>query len=391
MDIIDINVSKTVDSIDITVTPNLTTVNVNSITGVGNSASDAETQAGVIDTKYVSPLKLKNWWIYIKTLANTISGYWSFTNGLFADFIQFNLSTVAANAIGRLKWNDTDGTLDLGLKGGNVTLQIGQEQVTRVVNKSGVNLLESEYKVVYISGAQGGRLKCALALANNDALSNATLGLVTENISNNLEGFVTSNGLVRNVNTSGSLQGETWVDGDVLYLSGTVAGKITNIKPIAPNHLVMVGYVVNANPSVGSIYVKVQIGFGLNELHNVLVPAPLNDQVLTYETSSALWKPKDKRTYKVYTALLTQSGTSAPVATVLENTLGGTVSWSYVSIGNYKATLTGAFTINKTSFFLTNGASTALSIFRSSSDQIIIYAPTDGNINSATLEIRVYN
>ena len=54
------------------------------------------------------------------------------------------------------------------------------------------------------------------------------------------------------------------------------------------------------------------------------------------------------RPYKVYTALLTQSGTSAPVAMVLENTLGGTVEWSYVDVGIYRATLTGAFTTNKT-------------------------------------------
>lgn len=52
--------------------------------------------------------------------------------------------------------------------------------------------------------------------------------------------------------------------------------------------------------------------------------------------------------YKVYTALLTQSGTSAPTATVLENTLGGTVVWSYNSAGDYTATLSGAFTSNKT-------------------------------------------
>lgn len=52
--------------------------------------------------------------------------------------------------------------------------------------------------------------------------------------------------------------------------------------------------------------------------------------------------------YKVYTALLTQSGTDAPVATVLENTLGGTVVWTRQSAGIYNATLVGAFTENKT-------------------------------------------
>lgn len=51
----------------------------------------------------------------------------------------------------------------------------------------------------------------------------------------------------------------------------------------------------------------------------------------------------DSRPYKVYSALLTQSGTDAPVATVLENTLGGTPVFSYVGVGEYRLTLTGAF------------------------------------------------
>ncbi len=50
---------------------------------------------------------------------------------------------------------------------------------------------------------------------------------------------------------------------------------------------------------------------------------------------------------KVYRALLTQSGTNPPVATVLENTLGGTPVWSRVAAGLYKLTLAGAFTVNK--------------------------------------------
>jgi hypothetical protein len=58
--------------------------------------------------------------------------------------------------------------------------------------------------------------------------------------------------------------------------------------------------------------------------------------------------------YKVYTALLNQTGTDAPVATVLENTLGGTVVWGYTVTGEYTATLSGAFTLNKTFIFMGN-------------------------------------
>ena len=60
----------------------------------------------------------------------------------------------------------------------------------------------------------------------------------------------------------------------------------------------------------------------------------------------------DSRPYKVYTALLTQSETDAPVATVLENTLGGEVVWSREGVGVYLATLTGAFPTNNRQVFI---------------------------------------
>jgi len=51
---------------------------------------------------------------------------------------------------------------------------------------------------------------------------------------------------------------------------------------------------------------------------------------------------------KVYRAILTQAGTAAPTATVLENSLGGTVVWTRLGVGSYQGALTGAFTANKT-------------------------------------------
>ena len=60
--------------------------------------------------------------------------------------------------------------------------------------------------------------------------------------------------------------------------------------------------------------------------------------------------------YKVYTALLTQTGTNPPVATVLKNTTGGTIAFTYDNVGVYRAVITGAnFTTNKTAVFITTG------------------------------------
>ena len=204
-------------------------------------------------------------------------------------------TNIPTNA-GSLVWNDSDGTLDLKLKGGNVTLQIGQETVIRVVNKTATNvtLLQSNYQAVRITGAQGLRPKVDLAQATNDILSAETIGLVTETILNNQEGFINTSGLVRGINTTGSLQGETWADGDVIYLSPTTAGNVTNIKPIAPNHLIIIGYVISAHITQGTIFVKVDNGYELDELHNVSVNSLTlaNNDVLTYESSSQLWKNK---------------------------------------------------------------------------------------------------
>jgi len=207
-----------------------------------------------------------------------------------------NTPTDIPTNAGSLVWNDTDGTLDLKLKGGNVTLQIGQETVIRVVNKTATNvtLLQSNYQAVRITGAQGLRPKVDLAQATNDILSAETIGLVTETIANNQEGFINTSGLVRNLNTTGSLQSETWADGDILYLSPTTAGNVTNIKPIAPNHLIIIGYVISAHITQGTIFVKVDNGYELDELHNVSVNSLTlaNNDVLTYESSSSLWKNK---------------------------------------------------------------------------------------------------
>lgn len=224
------------------------------------------------------------------------------------DHLDFDTTPVATGAVGRLVWNDTDGTLDLGVKGGNVTLQIGQEQLIRVVNKVGSNLLEANYQAVKISGAQGQRPKVGLALANNDLNSADTIGLVTETIADNQEGFVTTSGIVRNINTTGSLQGETWLDGDVLYLSGTTAGAVTNIKPAAPIHTVILGFVIHAHSTQGKIYVKVDNGYEIDELHNVKVTSVADKNVLRYNTSLGVWEN------------VAQTALTAGIANTVDNT-----------------------------------------------------------------------
>ena len=101
--------------------------------------------------------------------------------------------------------------------------------------------------------------------------------------------------------------------------------------------------------------------------------------------------------YKVYSALLNQSGTSAPTATVLQNQLSGSIVWTRTLSGRYIGTLSGAFTNNKTLVFTNQPiGARLLSISRASDNTISINcADYDGNYQddfaNFSIEIRVYN
>ena len=111
----------------------------------------------------------------------------------------------------------------------------------------------------------------------------------------------------------------------------------------------------------------------------------------------------DTRPYKVYTALLSQTGTNAPVATVLENTLGGTVVWSYVDIGTFSGITTGKFLNNKTYLYINSASETGnmldglAGVSQISEDEINVITVSSGAdvsndiLNQASIEIRVYN
>lgn len=225
------------------------------------------------------------------------------TYGLISDFVQFNTTNSAIpTTAGTMSWNNTDGTADLILKGGNVTLQIGQENVVRVVNKTGANLTEAAYKVVRVrnqdeGGAQGQRLAVVLAQADSKINHTGILGLVTENITDNQEGFVTSFGEVRKIDTTGDLQGETWADGDVLWLSDSVAGELTNIEP--ETHPVQIGYVLYSHANNGKIFVELNEGVDeLDELHDVTITDVQDEDVLFYDATEEYWINKN-----IYTAI----------------------------------------------------------------------------------------
>jgi hypothetical protein len=161
-----------------------------------------------------------------------------------------------------------------------------------VVNKTGDNLLATGYKVLKVQDAQGQRLAVDYALADSNGNSTDTIGVVYENIDNNQSGRIVVIGELTGLNTTGSLQGETWNDGDVLYLSSSTPGNLTKFQPVAPNHLVVVGYVVHAHANQGKIYCKVQNGWELGELHDVYAPSPSNNDGIFWSSGTTRYENK---------------------------------------------------------------------------------------------------
>ena len=98
--------------------------------------------------------------------------------------------------------------------------------------------------------------------------------------------------------------------------------------------------------------------------------------------------------YTVYTALLTQAGTAAPVATILQNTTGGAIVWTRTGTGAYTATISSSlFTSNKTIVFINGGNPNLATIYwaNPTTTTVTISTPvSDSKLTGASIEIRVY-
>jgi len=182
--------------------------------------------------------------------ANTISA-----TTIYADYIDFNTGATVTSSNGRIYWDSGTGTLNVSVGDtgtGLIDLQVGQEEIVRVFNDEATTLQKGE--IVYVSGSQGNRPAVKRAQATSDGYSVTTLGMVDRNIASGAEGYVTTFGIISNLNTLG-LTG-----GTAIWLSGTVPGGYTSVKPIAPLHTVLIGYVVRVSATVGSIFVNISNG-----------------------------------------------------------------------------------------------------------------------------------
>jgi len=226
--------------------------------------------------------------------------------------------TTITSADGSVTVTGSGATRDLSVAVAGSTTNV----VALVRNNTGATLAKGT--VVYINGSLGQNSTVAKAIATSDSTSAQTLGLMTANLANNATGYVTVIGVLTGMDTS------AFTDGQQLYLSPTTAGAFTATKPYAPNHLVYVAVVEHAHPSQGKLFVKVQNGYEMDELHDVSAQNPANNDGLFYNTTSGLWEKKSIATALGYTPANRAGDTFTGALTVPVNntTSGGGINFS---------------------------------------------------------------
>lgn len=272
---------------------------------------------------------------YALTASYALNGDGGAVNLDNVDHITFDTTPTTAVSEGTFVWNDGDGTLDLGLKGGNVTLQVGQQEYAMAYNNDSVEL--SKGTVVYISGSQGNRIAVKKASAVAEEGSRNTIGVAAENITVGSQGLILLSGVLHGLNTTASNAGAT------LYLD-TVAGKYTETRPLAPNHTVIVGFAERIHASQGSIFVKIDNGYELGELHNVLTNGVTTGDLLSYD--GTVWTHK-----KVLSGSYKLSG-SLDVSGSVTASFAGWFTGSFS--GSYTGSLYGSSSYATTSSYVTN-------------------------------------
>jgi hypothetical protein len=159
-------------------------------------------------------------------------------------------------------------------------------------------------QAVYVSSADGTNMVVSKASNVSEALSSKTMGLLESTLALNGQGFVVTEGLLAGLNTNSATIGDpVW-----LGVNGALIYGLIN-KPYAPANLVFIGIVTRVSATVGEIFVKVQNGFELKEIHDVdlITNAPVNNDVLVYDSATSLWKNKQSNYLQNVTKDITNS------------------------------------------------------------------------------------
>jgi hypothetical protein len=150
---------------------------------------------------------------------------------------------------GRLFYDSENHTVTMYNDEPDISMQIGQELYVRVRNNTPDDIPNGS--VVRINGSHGNSAP-TIVLASADSETNSQVaGFATHTIGSNSFGYISTFGLVRDVDTDGGMS-----DGDELFLSVT-SGEYVNVDPGIPYYSISLGRIIVSHPSNGSIFVNI--------------------------------------------------------------------------------------------------------------------------------------
>ena len=205
------------------------------------------------------------------------------------DRYNFNTTPTATDAVGRMYWDATYGTPTIGLTS-TVQQKIGHTLFKKARNGSN-SITINKGDVVYISGSFSlTELKVELADADSVTTSADTIGVAAETIAPNTSGLIQTFGFLTGVTTNGY----SGAEGTPLYLSST-AGQMQSTVPTQPKHGVRVAFLVKkAGGGAGSIFINVQNYQELNELSNVLIGTQAEQDLLSWDNTTLVWRNRTR-------------------------------------------------------------------------------------------------
>lgn len=170
-------------------------------------------------------------------------------------------------AEGKVFYDNSQHTLAYYNDETEITHNLGAEFWIRVKNVSGATLPNG--RAVYITGADAGLPTVDLAIAS-DVFKAKAFAVTTHDIENNTIGYVTSDGLVNDLNFSG------FTLGDKVYLSSTTNGGFTRVSPPSPNVQVELGTCISTSATVGKLLVDVDSHFSFSASSTNMLSAAVN-------------------------------------------------------------------------------------------------------------------
>lgn len=246
-------------------------------------------------------------------------------------YIQMGDGSATTLAAGRMWYDPTTGTWNMGMGGGVISQQVGEEIFIYGKASSAITAGQLICKTGTV-GASG-----VITFAPSPTgltVNDGVIGVACEDIPLNGFGRITAFGAVRGINTTGASVGETWADNDTLYYNPNYVGGLTKVKPSAPYIKFEIATVIKAGTGgSGSLQVDLIHGSTLGGTDsNVQFGTLANNDLIAYDSALGYWKNIPGSSYG--TGSVTSVAMTVPTGLSISGspiTTSGTLALSYAA------------------------------------------------------------